>query len=352
MKHLIRRTINLTLIISLLLTICACGGQKKNIPAQPVDRSGFYFNTFINVKLYDTDDTTILDDCMAMADRFEKLFSATLEGSDIWNVNHAKGAPVTVDEETAALLQIALDYAGKTDGLFDPTIGAVSTMWNFTNEPLGPVPEKTAIEEALQHIDVSCVTLNGNTVQLTDPDARIDLGAIAKGYIADRLKDLLLERGVKSAIINLGGNVLTIGEKPDGTSFRIGVQKPFSTRNETIAAINVNDLSMVSSGNYERYFVVDDVLYHHILDPATGFPVDNGLLGVTILSEKSVDGDALSTTCFILGLEDGLKLIEETEKVEALFITGNREDPDSYELHYSSGFPVKPSSPSELSGVR
>ena len=109
---------------------------------------------------------------------------------------------------------------------------------------------------------------------------------------------------------------------------------------------------MVSSGNYERYFVVDDVLYHHILDPATGFPVDNGLLGVTILSEKSVDGDALSTTCFILGLEEGLKLIEETENVEALFITGNREDPDTYELHYSSGFPVKPSSLSEPAAVR
>ena len=347
------RTILVTLVLSMLcLAATSCGQQKKNIPANPVDRSGFYFNTFINVKLYDTDDTAILDDCMAMADRFEKLFSATLEGSDIWNVNHAQGAPVTVDDETAALLQIALDYAGQTDGLFDPTIGAVSTMWNFTNEPLGPVPDEAAIDEALQHIDVSCVKLDGNTVQLTDPEARIDLGAIAKGYIADRLKDLLMERGVESAIINLGGNVLTIGEKPNGTTFRIGVQKPFSTRNETIAAIDVNNLSMVSSGNYERYFVVDDVLYHHILDPATGFPVDNGLLGVTILSEKSVDGDALSTTCFILGLEEGLKLIEETEKVEALFITGNREDPDSYELHYSSGFPVKPSSPSEPAGVR
>ena len=342
MKPLHKTFIKRTLLLFALLfagMLSACSSGKKKIPENPIDRSAFYFNTFINIKLYDTDDETILDDCMKLADRCEKLFSATLEGSDIWNINHAGGEAVTVDAETAALLQKAISYAEMTDGAFDPTIGIVSTQWNFTDEPLGPVPEETDIAQALTHIDYRFVELVGNTVRLTDPEAQLDLGAIAKGYIADRFKDLLMERGVESAIINLGGNVLTIGKKPDGSSFRIGVQKPFDTRNETIAIVEVDNLSMVSSGNYERYFIVEDKLYHHILDPATGYPVENGLLGVTILSDSSVQGDALSTICFIAGLEDGMRLIEETENVEALFITGDRANPDAYELHYSSGFP-------------
>lgn len=174
--------------------------------------------------------------------------------------------------------------------------------------------------------------LDGNLLTFAKEGMGLDLGAIAKGYIADRIKDYLLEQGVKSATINLGGNVLCVGEKPEGTPFKIGIQKPFSDRSETIAVMNISDKSVVSSGIYERYFEKDGKIYHHILNPATGYPYDNHLVSVTIISDKSVDGDGLSTSCFALGLDKGMELINSLPDVQAVFIT------DDYELHYSDGF--------------
>lgn len=161
----------------------------------------------------------------------------------------------------------------------------------------------------------------------------IELGAVAKGYIADKVKEYLVSEGVKSAVIDLGGNVLCIGEKPDGEPFKIGIQKPFADRSETVAAVEIAGRSVVSSGVYERYFEKDGKQYHHILDPSTGYPYENGLVAVTVLSEQSVDGDGLSTACFALGLEKGLKLIEQTPDTEAVFIT------EDGEMHFSKGFP-------------
>ena len=160
----------------------------------------------------------------------------------------------------------------------------------------------------------------------------INLGAIAKGYIADKMKDYLLEEGVESAIIDLGGNVLCVGQRPDGSPFRIGVQMPFADRSETAAVMEISDKSVVSSGIYERYFEQDGVLYHHILNPSTGYPYENDLVSVTIISDESVDGDGLSTTCFALGLDKGMELINSLPDVQAVFIT------EDYQLHYSEDF--------------
>jgi len=145
------------------------------------------------------------------------------------------------------------------------------------------------------------------------------------------MKDFLLEQGVKSAVINLGGNVLCVGQKPDGTPFKIGLQKPYADRNETIETLNINDMSVVSSGVYERHFVKDGVNYHHILNPGDGYPYDNGLVSVTILSELSADGDALSTTCFSLGLKKGMELLDSTDGAYGVFIT------EDGEVSYSQG---------------
>ena len=180
-------------------------------------------------------------------------------------------------------------------------------------------------------MDYRNLSLSGNTLTFLSPDTSIDLGAIAKGYIADRMKEQLLEAGAKSAIINLGGNVLCVGSLPDGAPFRIGLQMPFADYEETFETLGISDLSVVTSGVYERSFTVDGTLYHHILNPKTGYPYDNGLIAVTILSGESVDGDGLSTTCFSLGLEEGLKLAESLEGVEACFIDSD------YRVHYTSG---------------
>ena len=175
------------------------------------------------------------------------------------------------------------------------------------------------------------LVLSGNTLTFLSPDTTIDLGAIAKGYIADRIKDQLLNAGVKSAIINLGGNVLCVGEKPDGSKFHIGLQKPFADRDETFEVLGINDLSVVTSGVYERHFEIDGKNYHHILNPKTGYPYDNGLISVTILSKESVDGDGLSTTCFSLGLEKGLELANSLDGIYACFID------EDYNVYYSDG---------------
>ena len=147
-----------------------------------------------------------------------------------------------------------------------------------------------------------------------------------------QLKAYLKEQNVSHALINLGGNVLALGGKPDGSDYNIGIQKPFAQNGEAITSVKIKDQSVVSSGIYERYFKVDDKIYHHILDPKTGYPYENDLLGVSIVCDSSTEADALSTTCFAMGLDDGLKYIEGIKGAEALFIT------DDYEIHYSSGF--------------
>ena len=157
------------------------------------------------------------------------------------------------------------------------------------------------------------------------------MGGIAKGYIADQMKAYLNQKGITSGYINLGGNVLALGAKTDGSAYTIGIQRPFGEENEAIASVSITDQTVVSSGVYERYFEVDGTRYHHILDTATGYPYDNGLLEVTIITGASVDGDGLSTTCFSLGLEDGMALVESLDATEAIFIT------DDYEVHTSSG---------------
>ena len=173
------------------------------------------------------------------------------------------------------------------------------------------------------------VILDKNTVTLTDPEAAIDLGGIAKGFIADKLKAYLTDQGIEHALISLGGNIVAVGGRYNGQPFHIGIQKPFAETNEAITTVEINGQSVVSSGTYERYFEKDGKIYHHLLDPATGYPYDNQLLQVTIISDSSVDGDALSTACFGLGLDKGSALIESLDNIRAIFVT------DDYTLHYA-----------------
>lgn len=203
-------------------------------------------------------------------------------------------------------------------------------FWDF-GENKDTVPSQKDINAALPTVDYHNIEISDNTVTLKNPKTQIDLGGIAKGYIADQMKAQLRSDGITEGIINLGGNVLTVGLKKSGDTYKIGIQKPFDDSGSPIASVDITDASLVSSGVYERYFEKDGKRYHHILNPKTGYPYENGLLGVTIITDSSVDADALSTTCFALGLEDGMKLIENTKGAEAVFIT------EDFTLHKSSG---------------
>lgn len=317
----------LTIFVCLLSALFFAACQKQDTS---VSKTGFYFDTVIKVTLYDTDAEPELESCFALADKYEKLLSATKKGSDIWNINHAKGKPIVVSKETISLLQKAIDYSELSDGAFDITIGELSSLWDF-GENKDTVPSQKDINAALPTVDYHNIEISDNTVTLKNPKTQIDLGGIAKGYIADQMKAQLRSDGITEGIINLGGNVLTVGPKKSGDTYKIGIQKPFDDSGSPIASVDITDASLVSSGVYERYFEKDGKRYHHILNPKIGYPYENGLLGVTIITDSSVDADALSTTCFALGLEDGMKLIENTKGAEAVFIT------EDFTLHKSSG---------------
>lgn len=320
------------LICCLLLT--SVSGCRP--AAEQVSRSGFYFDTIITITLYNTSNEGYIDHCFELAEKYERKFSNTIMDSEISLINQNAGQFVTVSDETLSLLQSAIDYGEKSDGFFDITIGPLTKLWDISsvssrlqtdkNEAEASVlPSKEEVLKTLQHVDYHTIEIANHQVRLIDKKASIDLGGIAKGYIADRMKGYLNENGITSGIINLGGNVLTLGEKESKEPYKIGIQKPFGKNGESIGTLSVKDASVVSSGIYERYYRVNDEIYHHILDPTTGYPVKNELWQVTIISQSSLDGDALSTACFSLGLDAGLDLIESLDQVEAIFVTSQEE---------------------------
>lgn len=309
--------------------------EKKQQPKEPLTATAFKLNTVVTVNIYDSNDKTLLDDVMELCDHYEKLFSRTLNSSEIFQLNaqtlKQENGAFVLSPETAELVSKGLYYGKLSNGAFDITIAPVSSLWDFTSEEK-KVPSEEAIQTYLPLVNYEDVTIDRNKLTFAKDGMGLDLGAIAKGYIADKMKEFLIAKGVKSATINLGGNVLCIGKKPDNTPFRIGIQKPFADRSETIAVIDLEDKSVVSSGIYERYFEKDGAFYHHILNPDTGYPCNNHLVSVTIISNQSVDGDGLSTSCFALGLEKGMELINRLPDVHAVFIT------DDDQLHYSDHF--------------
>lgn len=313
--HAVKTIFSIMCLCSMLLAGCSSSHSASSKAA------GFYFDTIISVTIYQQDSDHIARQCMELAEHYEKLLSPSIEGSDVWNINHSRGSFITVDKDTLELLKTALNYARLSDGLVDPTVGSLSQLWNFGSDNQEIIPDKALITQALTHVNYQAVVIHEDQVMLSDPEAQIELGFIAKGFIADKMKDFLLSEGVSSAIINLGGNVLTVGHRPDGTPFRIGIQKPFSDSGTSALTLELSDASVVSSGSYERYFKQNGKLYHHILSTSTGYPVSSGLSQVTIISSSSTTGDALSTLCFILGYEKAASLLENYPDIQAVFIT-------------------------------
>ena len=307
-----------------LLSAILLSGCTTLPKSESLTMTGTYFDTVVQIEVWGADQDMI-EHCRKMCETYEQMLSATIKTSEISRINNAGGEPVSVSDDTAELIEKGIEYGEISGGLFDITIAPASGLWNFTDNEDKTLPDPDELAEAVSHIDYRCVHVDGNTVVLTDPEAQIDLGGIAKGYIADRLKEYLEGEGIEHALIDLGGNMLALGGRYDGTDFRIGLQKPFAETGTAMAALSINDQSVVTSGDYERYFEKDGVIYHHILAPSTGYPVQNDLDQVTIISERSVDGDALSTTCFAMGLEDGMELIRSLDGVEAIFVTKDGE---------------------------
>ena len=300
-----KRLLCALVLIALLLTGCAA--QDAPAPAQDkVSGVGYYFDTVVTLTLYGAPEG-MLDTLWQECGRYERLLSRTVPSSDVDRINRAGGEPVQVDPETWTILQRAADISRLTEGAFSVTIAPLSTLWDFTGEP-PRMPDDAQRLAALPLVDDTRLQLGeGNTVTLP-AGMSIDLGGIAKGYIADRLAEMVRGR-VSGATLNFGGNVYALGNAPGAEGFNIGIAHPQSP-NSAIAAIRVLDRSVVTSGTYQRCFEKDGRLYHHILDPSTGLPADTGLVSASIVAESSMTADALATACIVLGEDRALALLQ------------------------------------------
>ncbi len=308
----------LTLLVLLTVVFGGCAA-KKDLPR--LSEIGYYLDTVITLTAY-VEDSQVLKDALEECGRYEQILSRTVEGSDVWKINHAEGQPVAVSDDTITILRCAKKISDLTGGAFDVTIAPVSTIWDFTSGK-AVLPDAGDIARAVELVDYTKITLDGNTVTLP-AGMMIDLGGIAKGYIADQVKTYLEKRGVKHAILSFGGNVVAIGNKPDGTDWKVGIQDINGKTGDYMMVSRNSGGSSVTSGIYERGFDLDGVRYHHLLSTETGWPVQNELAAVTIFSESSMEGDALSTAAFVLGLEEGQKLINSLDGIEAVFIARDR----------------------------
>lgn len=304
-----------------------CAGKE------PVSATEFLLNTVCSITIYDEgsqkEREELIRQAFALSKEYEDRMSRTLAGSDINRLNKAEGKAVEVDPETAEVIREGVRYGELSGGLFDITVGGLTELWNFTGENPS-VPSAEALAEAVAHVGYQKISVlpaegdRGPWVRLSDPKTKLDLGGIAKGYIAGQAAEYLRARGVKSAILNYGGNITCIGGRAQGKPFRIGIEKPFSQdggeAKAILGTIEVSDMSVVTSGTYDRKFYEDGRLYYHILDPAAGYPKETDLDGVTIVGKSSADCDGLSTVSLMLGLEKGKAFIESLEGYEAIFV--------------------------------
>lgn len=299
--------------------------------------SGIYFDTFIQITTYDDTPQEVLEEALIKCHEFEKIFSKTLPESELYRINNREGNEatgfngiyqVTISEDLREVISAGLKYADITDGRFNISIGALTDLWDFQSRT-GVVPPEDKINEALERIDCSKIFLHGNVLSVNDPDLKFDLGGIAKGYIANCIRDFLIEKGTTDAVIALGGNVMCIGDKgADG--YTVGIQKPYAGQGEALTSIKVSDTSVVSSGVYERYFDADGIRYHHILNPSTGYSANTDIAGVTVVCNDSMKADIVSTTVLMLGREYGTEFLDKLNQeittdpvAEVIFVDEN-----------------------------
>lgn len=277
---------------------------------------GYYFDTFVS--LQGRCKESVLQEALQECARYEALLSKNRQDSDVWRLNHAQGERVPVSEETRAILSMAQEVSEASHGWFDVTIAPASALWDFKAEAPA-LPEAAALAEAAALVDYTQVTIAPAGVCLGEGQS-IDLGGIAKGYVADALVSFLADRGVTDALVNIGGNVKALGQNERRGPWQVAIQDPAGQYGSGVGVVSLpSGYSLVTSGVYERGFDLDGVRYHHILDPHTGYPIQNGVASVSILAQSSLLADALSTACFALGAEEGLALAA-AYGVEAFFI--------------------------------
>ncbi len=318
MKSILKRIVSYGLLVLLIITQTGCGEKSQ----EKVSDSGFYLDTECTITVYDIDEKTgsdIISGAFALCKDYEDMLSKTIEGSDVYRINEAGGKAVEVSEDTLELIKTGIEMGKESDGKFDITVGRITDLWDFKAED-PEVPAETDIEEAKATVGYDRIKIDGKKVSVPE-GTKIDLGGIAKGYISYKLAEYLEDNGAEHAIINLGGNVVTVGSKPDGSAWNVGIQDPNGEGQTIIGSTEAAGQSVITSGVYERKFEKNGKVYHHIIDPATGYPVDSDVEGVSLKCDSKDSGrcDAYSTICLLLGSEKGQKFIEDRDGFEAVF---------------------------------
>ena len=311
--------ISLCLILG-MLSGCSIADLRQTVQEdRMVECSVFAMDTYMNLRAYGRNAEKAISLCCDKIEELENLLSVTKEGSDIQQINHADGEAVYVSEDTISILNTAIQVGKETQGALDITLYPVLKEWGFTTEEYR-IPKKERLQELLSYVDYRQIKIQGMQVFVPKGMA-LDCGALAKGYTSDRILEILKENSVTSALINLGGNVHMLGTKPDGSLWRIGIRNPFEETGE-MCILSAADCAVITSGNYERYFIGEDgEQYWHILDASDGYPADNGLVSVTIIGESGVFCDALSTAFFVAGMEEAVAYWRDKQNFEMVLVT-------------------------------
>jgi len=319
------RRVCIALIALLILpsvSLMAAGSREP----ERTSRTELLLGTTVTVTTYGKVPNGVVDQVFERVAEIERRMSTSEEDysdTELLRVNAAAGVDaVVVSPDTFSVVEQGLAFSRMSDGAFDVTVGPLVKLWGIGTDHAA-IPDPEDLARALDLVDYHDVQMNPDdtSIKLAREGMALDVGGIAKGYAADEAARILTEAGVSTALLDFGGNILTVGSKPDGSPFRIGIQVPDATRGEYLGIATVSDKAVVTSGTYERYFEVDGVRYHHILDTTTGYPVNNGLDSVTIITPESIRADALSTVVFALGLDEGRTFVESLDAVEAIFVT-------------------------------
>ncbi|MBR6548853.1 MAG: FAD:protein FMN transferase [Clostridia bacterium] len=305
----------LCFVLTVLLMLCGCQAAEK-----AVTKELFAMDTVMHLTAYTQNDQPLAQ-AEAEIRRLEQLLSVTLPQSDLYRLNHADGQWVTLSDETVSLVTLAKTYADQTQGRFDPTVYPAVAAWGFLDKQY-TLPTEELLTALQKCIDYTAIEIDGNRVRLPK-GMGIDLGAIAKGYAADQVKAVFDQAGV-SGILSLGGNVLTIGQKPNGQPFSVAIQDP-KNANQILGTLTLNGgQAAVTSGDYQRYFEQNGVRYHHILDPKTASPAVSDLTSVTVIADSAAAADAYATALFIAGKDTALTLAE-TWSIQAVLVTKEKQ---------------------------
>lgn len=287
--------------VSVLLAGCSA--------REPYSLEIYSMNTLMSLKAYGDSAEDALTEISARMNELEQELSVTITDSDVGRINSAGGNPVEVGDDAAEIISTALEFSQRTDGALDITIYPVVKAWGFTTGE-HRVPDSDELAKLLERTDYTKVEISGNTVTIPD-GFEIDLGALAKGYAGDCAAEILQKYGCSSAILNLGGNVCAIGSKPDGSPWKVAVTDPEDT-SAYLGVVTASDKFIVTSGKYERCFTADDgKTYHHIIDPETGCPSDNGVAQVTVMGTSGIECDALSTALLVMGADKAYEYRKE-----------------------------------------